>query len=860
MKHRKVLVIIISMVSLVFASCSDESDENEVFPSTIELVAPLSGHLTESVLLTVKAFDEQGGPASQSRCSMQLAVSAGTVKPDRVFLEGAETKVHITLSEPGYLTVTGSIETPFTDSTSLFMDSGLFPDNRLAVLVTEDVWQMMPETIGQYLAETHLKGHNIELFLVTHQSTPQELKEILRSIGEGLEGAFFVGEMQTAWFSWEGEEFPVDLYFMDFDGTWSDANGDGMFENHTGAVGPEIYLGRIQGDIQLLKHYFEKVHRYTISELTLPARNVAFVDDDWTFWHYHQDYYYGLDSIFGRPATDLVFDSMETVSPNYQQMLQEGSTIMQIMAHSSFTESHFSMAPSQCTVYSHAYISSTVPQNVGFRLITSTPFKFFLNGELIDMSAAEGGLGSNGKDYVLNIPAGISQLLIKEARGTFYSYYDEQFYSGLTMFDAGNTDFESLQYQAAAPDGQDYVGGYIDSWYIAGPFTQSDVGWWDLLKYDFLGGEAELDPHAGGIWTDYQSKIHSFNARSALGNLPNESVVYAAVKIFSPNTVDAILSVGYKNNGVRLWLNGQLQVDSNNYDYEGEGYILDRSQIPITLNQGYNRILIKLRNWWDNECGCGLRFLDSSLQPLQGLTSEPAGGQNQEMVIADWLVIGPYVETDATTRLECDFLGEESTILPYEGKPQGDRQWKRVSSLSEILSFNNASVLGLDGGIFRYDQIANINPKVLFYNQFNCSGARYVEEPCLGICYLLDNDYGLISVGSTKTGSMLEFEDFYLPLAEGKSFGPAYKEWFHKVGVYDKAWHYGMTLLGDPTLTIDLTSTTAHGNSTISDPVYSPQEYEILKNTLWNKLKQQRYASPGPPELTYEKYLQKWQE
>ena len=105
-----------------------------------------------------------------------------------------------------------------------------------------------------------------------------------------------------------------------------------------------------------------------------------------------------------------------------------------------------------------------------------------------------------------------------------------------------------------------------------------------------------------------------------------------------------------------------------------------------------------------------------------------------------------------------------------------------------------------------YTSIISANPKVHFNNCFNCSGCRYSEDDaiCLGYIYLA-SDNGLASVGSTKTGSMLEFEQFYDPLSTGSTFGEAFLQWFKKnfnktSMVNPEAWFFGMTCLGDPTL------------------------------------------------------------
>ncbi len=109
-----------------------------------------------------------------------------------------------------------------------------------------------------------------------------------------------------------------------------------------------------------------------------------------------------------------------------------------------------------------------------------------------------------------------------------------------------------------------------------------------------------------------------------------------------------------------------------------------------------------------------------------------------------------------------------------------------------------------------YNDIVSAKPKVHFHNCFNCSGCRFTEDDaiCLGYTYF-SSDYGLGSVGSAKTGSMLFFEEYYTPLSQGKTFGEAYLEWFENN--YDRdeyygypfdaeGWFFGMTYLGDPFL------------------------------------------------------------
>ena len=97
-------------------------------------------------------------------------------------------------------------------------------------------------------------------------------------------------------------------------------------------------------------------------------------------------------------------------------------------------------------------------------------------------------------------------------------------------------------------------------------------------------------------------------------------------------------------------------------------------------------------------------------------------------------------------------------------------------------------------------EISQINPQTAFVQLFACSNCRWTEPNCLGNWYLFGTDSGLLAIGATKTGSMLEFEQFYGPIGDGETPGEAFREWFTNVGIYDEDWHYGCVLLGDPTL------------------------------------------------------------
>ncbi len=121
-----------------------------------------------------------------------------------------------------------------------------------------------------------------------------------------------------------------------------------------------------------------------------------------------------------------------------------------------------------------------------------------------------------------------------------------------------------------------------------------------------------------------------------------------------------------------------------------------------------------------------------------------------------------------------------------------------------------------DRDYFRFwDLRDDIDANALFYNLFACSIMNMAPREghehnlCLGVLYAMGEPYSLGAVGSTKTGGMLYFEDYYGPLSEGASFGESLRRWMTEHAHdpespnWARSWFYGMTHYGDPTLKIE---------------------------------------------------------
>ena len=111
------------------------------------------------------------------------------------------------------------------------------------------------------------------------------------------------------------------------------------------------------------------------------------------------------------------------------------------------------------------------------------------------------------------------------------------------------------------------------------------------------------------------------------------------------------------------------------------------------------------------------------------------------------------------------------------------------------------------GGNAYWSEIQAAPPQAVFYNLFCCSSLRFSTSDFIGGAYIYDTGSpSLAVIGSTKTGSMLEFWAFYQPFGNLHTFGESFRRWFNKIAPFSAeeiAWHYGMTVAGDPFLHIE---------------------------------------------------------
>lgn len=208
----------------------------------------------------------------------------------------------------------------------------------VAVVVNAELYPFIVAELGQYQADLVAAGYSVQT------DTTRTLSHVvLRSRLSGIAnitGALLVGELPVAWFEdgWAtptGEEFPIDYFFMDLNGTWTDSDADGLYDAHSGSTAPEIWVGRLYArpltwddEVRLVRRYFAKNHAYRTGGLSLPDRALAYVDDDW--------------QSYGNCNLSLVYTSVTTVTDrnttrasDYRVRLEQGYEWIHVCAHSS---------------------------------------------------------------------------------------------------------------------------------------------------------------------------------------------------------------------------------------------------------------------------------------------------------------------------------------------------------------------------------------------------------------------------------------------------------------------------------------------------------------------------------------------
>jgi len=672
----------------------------------------------------------------------------------------------------------------------------------IALLIDETLYPLISLRLQQYVADLEFEGNSVFLQTITG-GTPEEIKSwIIDQYNEGCTGFVFVGDITAAWAEVSGDVFPCDLYYMDLDGSWFDNDHDGDFETHTagsGDVGPEVYVGRLYAstlaydtEAHMINDYLAKAHAYRVGELTQPWNGLEYVEEDW----YDMDV--ALDLIYGANVTRYDYGYF-TTGQDYLDKLDEGHHFVQVCAHSYSAGHHFSTWPTESSSYAHLYVYSPVARPAKLLLGFDDGIKVWFNGDLLYTNDRycdwNGCWNPDGFEVDVSLNQGWNRLLCKISQESWYYQLSARF------TDMTYQTLEDLVYQMSDPDTHGPEATYVRSWLLNGFHQDVPDNFYSYLTTNYLGvAEGTINPEHGEVmggktWTTYASGYPFIDMGDYCGD-PDYGVCYAFARINAESATSCELWLGY-DDGARVWLNGDEILYDNCYG----DFIADLSKIDISLSAGENRLLIKVSEWMGSH-GFSARLCESDGSPVEGITYDPE--PTPITYVGTWLVNGPYVNPNQASRLSLDYLEGEASLAPSEGDEAPFGTWDR--GIGNGYPFDLKTFFDHGDWVYSED-IQTRDPPVLFYNLFSCGPGRFTDDDYLAGAYIFHTTYGLITIASSKSGSMLNFQDFTAPLGQNKCIGEAFHDWFDAQAPFEqweKEWYYGMVICGDPTLLLNL--------------------------------------------------------
>ena len=192
-------------------------------------------------------------------------------------------------------------------------------DLDIVIVVEDSVLTGIASALATYQQDLRDAGHASRVIEWT-SGTASDLRDLLVNARNdyAIEGAFLLGHLPSAWYEcecWQDfdpmhEEYPCDIYLMDLDANWTDADNDGIYDGHS-SLSADIFVSRVTGNASLIGDYLSKVHDYRTNGSLLPQQAFIFMDDDWAIWYGN----YGLDSIYS--TCDLLYDTNQTTRANF---------------------------------------------------------------------------------------------------------------------------------------------------------------------------------------------------------------------------------------------------------------------------------------------------------------------------------------------------------------------------------------------------------------------------------------------------------------------------------------------------------------------------------------------------------------
>ncbi|MGK7914654.1 MAG: hypothetical protein AB4038_03790 [Prochloraceae cyanobacterium] len=246
-----------------------------------------------------------------------------------------------------------------------------YPRGEVLVIVDQAIYGAVSKSIQQYVLDIGREGYWASIYSVSGGGS-KDVREFIRQ--HRRVGVLLVGAIAAPWFELNNDfhnkktSFPCDLYYMDTNATWSDPDGNGKFNDVTGHVNPEIWVGRLWtptangNDAAMINDYFTRNHDFRLGKLGHARSALAFVDDDWQSFNdcaFDEQFPSSVITTYTNPDT--------TDADLYKAEVNSLRSWVQLCAHSS-THGHALHVPSENKneYVRNTYFRDTNPPNAHF--------------------------------------------------------------------------------------------------------------------------------------------------------------------------------------------------------------------------------------------------------------------------------------------------------------------------------------------------------------------------------------------------------------------------------------------------------------------------------------------------------------
>lgn len=310
---------------------------------------------------------------------------------------------------------------------------------KLLLVIEQSQLTALSDSISVYTEDITASGGSVDVKPFPSDGSADELKALIASYKENVDGAFLVGDLPAAWYEQTAfgkeEEFPIDLYFMDFEAVWEDSDGDGIFDGHS-PLNLTHYVSRIAGSTEEIITYFDKLHNYRTGSYAYLGGAFIFKDEDW--FDTYRGSSFGLDRMYGDVTINE--DADVTLKDDYlYRVAYEGADYVYQWIHATPT----SLYISDGDYYSTFRYREIPDSNVQSR---------FLN--MFNCKGARFTQSNLGMTYLTGTDSGLAVTGSTKVGGNFYPL---EFHRTLTLGSNWGNAFKSWY---------NYYGSKDDEWFL----------------------------------------------------------------------------------------------------------------------------------------------------------------------------------------------------------------------------------------------------------------------------------------------------------------------------------------------------------------------------------------------------------